>query len=769
MRKYIIFLVFFQFTLTALFSEVDFHDLDLSLSHKLIFGARTESPGFGTYDTLFVSDLQKKGIRQLTFFPERVMLLEDNSVLQIQNRFGVFRSDADFKGFSVIKTFPSFVQGGTIVNGKINPLQISPDGKFLVYLKQKFSAFGTLVLFDLEKGEEVIVSKDVELSLKRVPALWSPDSAFLIYSKGGNLYYYSINQLREQRIMVENFRGIGAGRISNVKWGKGSDLYYISGDLVYTMDSRELFTRSLYSGFLKIGKISGKLPFKFDPNSDSFWIAPDGSKILLNKGGRNLFLYILSPEDFLSTGGTISLPYLFLPRNTRIKKVLWTSADIITLLAVSFEKGKSRGTLFRLSLSTDDLPLFFKQTSDQGVVDCIISPDEERIALIHNENVVLKNYITWKQAGEIDHFQAFHVLWTAEDEIIIAGALFSALYNLSSGETRVLAISQAESFGFAKDVPANANTDVVQLIIPGGGKAYGAALDQNYWQEIENYSVRERNVASDSYRVYLKNLPRGNYRNMVMVRDIRRFGTIPLFSGENLVYEQFPSQEEAADFTNFSHGSRIRQREVALVFNAIDNIEGLTPILDSLAEYDFRCTFFINGEVIRRYPDAVREIAESGHEVGSLFYAYFNMTDSRFLVDKDFIKSGLGRNEDAYFAATGKELSLFWHAPYYFVNSAIIEASREMNYTYIGRDVDSLDWVTREAAYTMPDIYLPAAQLIERIMKEKKPGSIIPVQVGMSEGGRDDYLFNNIDILIDNLVKVGYRIVTVSTLVENAR
>lgn len=769
MRKYIIFLILFKFTLTAGFSEVDFHDLDLSPSNKLIFGAKTGSPGFGTYDTLFFSDLQKKSIRQLTFFPERVMLLEDNSVLQIQNRFGVFRSDADFKGFSVIESFPSFVRGGIIVNGKINPLQISPDGKFLAYLKQNSSAFGTLVLFDLEKGVEITVSKDVELSLTDVPVIWSPDSAFLVYSKGGSLYYYSISQLREQRIIAERYREIGTGRISNVKWGRGSDLYYISGDLIYTMDSRELFTRSLYSGFLKIGKISGKLPFKFDPNFDSFWIAPDGSKILLNKGGRNLFLYILSPEDFISTGGTISLPYLYLPRNTRIKKVLWTSADIITLLAMRFEKGESRGTLFRLSLSPDDLPLVFKQTSDQGIVDCILSPDEERVALIHSEKVILKSYATWKQTDTIDHLQALHVLWTAEDEVIVAGAMFSGLYNLSSGESRVLAISQPDSFGFAKDVPANANTDVVQLMIPGGGKAYGAALDQNYWQEIENYSVRERNAASDSYRAYLENLPRGNYLNMVMIRDIRHFGTTPLFPGEDLIYEQFPEQEDTVDFFSFSHGSRIRQREVALVFNAVDNIEGLTTILDSLAEYNFRCTFFINGEIIRRYPDAVREIAESGHEVGSLFYTYFNMTDSRFQVDREFIKSGLARNEDDYFTATGKELSLFWHAPYYFVNSAIIEASREMNYVYIGRDIDSLDSVSRIAAYTTPDIYFPSAQLIERIMKKKKPGSIIPIQVGMPEGGREDYFFNNLDILIDNLVKVGYRIVTVSTLVENAR
>ena len=103
-----------------------------------------------------------------------------------------------------------------------------------------------------------------------------------------------------------------------------------------------------------------------------------------------------------------------------------------------------------------------------------------------------------------------------------------------------------------------------------------------------------------------------------------------------------------------SHGSRLRRREVSLVFNAVDSAEGLTRILNTLSAYHVRATFFVNGEFIRRYPDAVREIADSGHEVGSLFYAYFNMTDARFTVDRDFVKSGLARNEDDYNAATGQ-------------------------------------------------------------------------------------------------------------------
>ena len=145
------------------------------------------------------------------------------------------------------------------------------------------------------------------------------------------------------------------------------------------------------------------------------------------------------------------------------------------------------------------------------------------------------------------------------------------------------------------------------------------------------------------------------------------------------------------------------------------------------------------------------------------------MTDSRFKLDKEFIKRGLDRNEDDYFKATGRELSLLWHAPYYFINSEIIEASKEMNYAYIGRDLDSLDWVTRDMSKTASDIYLPSSRLIERIMEQKKPGSIIPIMVGVPQSFRADYLFQRLDLLIDGLVKLGYSVVPATTLMENAK
>ena len=46
------------------------------------------------------------------------------------------------------------------------------------------------------------------------------------------------------------------------------------------------------------------------------------------------------------------------------------------------------------------------------------------------------------------------------------------------------------------------------------------------------------------------------------------------------------------------------------------------------------------------------------------------------------------------------------------------------------------------------------------------------MQVGIPDtarGGRDDYLFQRLDILINGLLDSGYNVVPVSTLLENAQ
>ncbi len=759
MRKSLLLLCFSA--ASACFAQVSFSGLDLSAKNRLLFTATARYPDYGSFNTLFLADARTRSMRQLTWFPEEVLLLQGKDVLQIQNRYGVFRSEPGFTRIAPLTIFPSFVGGSQIQAGRIAPMETSPDGRYLLYTRATSTAYGDLTLLDVTAGKQTVLSDHVELSLERLPAIWSPDSRFVVYSKAASLYYYSLSQLQDGRVLAEGLRRIGDGSIANVHWSRDRSLVYISGLIVYDIDPSELFTRALYTGFLKIGKVAGKIPFDFDSNFDSFWVSPDGKNLLLDKGGRNIFLYYLSTDDFHANGTPLTLPYLYLPRDTTVRKVIWSSGNIVTMLCETRSAGVRGTAVFRLSTDAQGRYGTFEQTGDTGILDIILSPDESEAAIMEADGVSWRDYAAWKEKGRAAHPAPLHVLWLSQDELLLAGAYFIERLSLASGTATLVALSQPGDYGFAGD------TDSVEVSLKGRN----VALDQGTgaWQPAGGFAVHSRGAATDDFRVYVEDSTRGSYANLVMIRDAKGYGTVPLFPPETTVYEPFPAKDEPVSFTNFTHGSRIHRREVSLVFNAIDSAEGLTGILNTLSAYRLRSTFFVNGEFIRRYPDAVREIAESGHEVGSLFSTYFVMTDSRFAVDRDFVKAGLARNEDDYFAASGRELSLVWHAPYYIVNSDIISAAAQMNYTYVGRDLDSYDWVAASDFNKAQGIYFPASRLVERIIAQKKPGSIVPIQVGIVGGRRDDYLFQKLDIIINELVLLGYDIVPVSTLMEHAR
>jgi peptidoglycan/xylan/chitin deacetylase (PgdA/CDA1 family) len=762
MRRTVLFLLIMGFCASSLAAEVDFSGLRLSKDDQLLFSARTESPVYGSFDTLLASDLSTGTISQLSFFPEQVALLDRGARIQIRNRFGVFRSGEGLKGLETVGAFPSFGSGADIESGKLLQISSSPDGRFLVYLEPTGDAYADLYLYEVESEELFQVSSSVEISYNDPPALWAGNSEFFVYQKGGDVYYFSMEQKVGDRVIDESYRKIGPGGISSVVWSKQNELFYIRRNLVYRILGSEFFARSIYGGMLDIGTIVGKVPFVFDPNFDAFVVSPDGNKLLYNRGGRSLFLYYLQADDYLAEGGIKSLPYLLLPRNTRVKQILWSSGNIITVLTGSFEDGGKKSGLFRIDLTVESDALSFQQIPGSGVSDIELSPNEELVAVVRGDGVDLKAYDSWKSVSAFTHPDPMHVLWPSDKELLIAGKRYTELVGLDKGARRIIALSQAGEYGFTE---AGEEENIV------GGRSFRLTVSEGStaWEELkERSTVVAPSTAGTAFRVYIESVSGSSYRNIVMVRSVAGYGTRRLFPEPEKRYVPFPDVDEPLVGESFTHGSRIRRREVALVFNAIDSPEGLTEVLQVLDDYALRATFFVNGEFIRRNPGAVKELASSRHEIGSLFYVYFNMTDARFKVDVDFIKRGLARNEDDFFDATGKELSLLWHAPYYFVSTNIIAAGKAMNYRYVGRDVDPLDWVP-ENECDGDSFYLASRDIVERIMQLKQPGSIIPIRLGELEEGRGDYLFQYLDLLINGLIREGYSIVPVTTLMEHAR
>jgi peptidoglycan/xylan/chitin deacetylase (PgdA/CDA1 family) len=733
---------------------------DLSPSDRLLVGVRARSPHDGEYGTILLADARSRAARQLTFYPEEALLLGDGEVLQIGNRFGVFRTGPGLAGMAPVAGLPAFAAGASVAEGTTAPMAASPDGRWLLFVRQRSAAYGDLVLLDADGGGETVIATGVELSLDEPPALWSADSRFFVYGHGSTLYYATLAQLAEGRLLAEDLRRIGAGRAASASWSAGGTLYYVAGSIVYAIEPGELFTRALYAGFLPIGRVAGKLPFAFDPSFDRFHVSPDGRSLLLEKGGRNLFLYRLAAGDFLATGNPVALPYLYLPRNTVVRRVAWSRGDVITILCEARSGGAAVGTVFRLVPDATGAPGPFVQAPETGVRDVVLSPDGTKIALVGDEAVSWKDHASWRDLGRSAQASPRHVLWISDGELLVAGAWTTERVRLDTGASTLVAISQAERWG---------HTAGGGVTVQVRGRSWTLDEATLSWKPAAAWAPLPVATASATRRVYLEDAAREGGGNRVLLRDLAGTGTESLFAAEAPSFEVFPAGDEPVDFANVTHGSRIRRREVALVFNAMDSDEGLAAILATLAVYRLRCTFFVNGEFIRRYPDAVREIADSGHEVGSAFHRSFDMVDARFAVDATFVREGLAANEDEYLAATGRELALLWHAPGYLVSSDIIAAGAAMRYTYVGRDLDPKDWVSRADTGTATGLYQSAADLVERVVAAKRPGSIVPVLVGPGTGSRDDYLFQKLDLLVNELVRLGYDIVPVSTLIEHAR
>ena len=333
--------------------------------------------------------------------------------------------------------------------GKTPSLRVSPDGRYLAYHKPLTSSYASVYLRDVAGDRELLLADRVDLQFGNEGIAWSRDSQFLVYTKEGNIFYYPVRQYEDDRVLPEEYRSLGSGSIRNIFWSDQGDLYLISGYHIYKVLGVELFTSTLYRNLLERGDLVGKLPLVFDANFDSFWVSPDGRKILLNKGGRNFFVYYLRSNDYTSTGEIVSLPYLHLPRNTRIRNVLWSDDDLLTLNTESIRNGEWSSRVYRLDLNTANNVLSFTSLEDhRGVRKIVFSPDGVQAAVRLDDRVVVRNYRSWEEKDVWLHPGCLEVLWINSEELLLAGRYYTEIWNLAKDESEILFLSQSEGTGF---------------------------------------------------------------------------------------------------------------------------------------------------------------------------------------------------------------------------------------------------------------------------------------------------------------------------------
>jgi len=740
-RKFALFLFIFFASIFYL-PAISFQDINLSSDDRLIFRVDFES-----HHTIFVSQLTDMSMRQLTAYPEKLYMVDNGRTIITLSRFGAVSIPMTGGIPVTVPGYPSFTNGNLPLSGSLQDLVASSDGQWVLYLEPVTPGYGNLFLAEISSGAKRLVSEKVELPGADFPAKWSPDSRFFVYSKGGRIFYYPIlNNL--STLADERFRIIGSGGINSVSWGRQGDFYYITENSLYRVINPELFTRTMYGDFLSVGNAILSLPINFDSGFDRYWIAPDSASILINKGGRWLFLFLLHKNQ----NNPAVFPHIPLPYGIENFNVYWSASGLLTILYSERNETK----VIRMEISNNTIKSTEQKTAPISAIGAL-SPDETKAIYWGERGLELWDYTEWKQIQKLNESAVLSSAWANNRSVITGNSRYIEEINVSapSYPRRRIGLSCADEIGFE-------NTRGNSRILARIGTTWFATDGITPWTAVSNVQIRPISFSSERFRVFLEPQNQGQFKNIPILRNLQSTGSVSLVA-KHTVNPAFTPEPVSAASRRMPSGNFV---QTALCFDLYDDDSGLMQVVTALRRFNIRATFFLNGEFIRRNPHAARVITEAGHEAASLFYAPIDLSDTRYRITQSFISQGLARNEDEFNHATGRELSVIWHPPFYRSTDLINSAAAVSGYITAVRSIDPGDWLSREDSLRLNMRQTPPAEIIEQIIKHNYNGAVIPVRLGLLPGGRDEYLFQRIEALLDALIRTGCEIVPVSAVIS---
>lgn len=187
------------------------------------------------------------------------------------------------------------------------------------------------------------------------------------------------------------------------------------------------------------------------------------------------------------------------------------------------------------------------------------------------------------------------------------------------------------------------------------------------------------------------------------------------------------------------------KKYISLTFDAAWGTEDLEQILQILDKNKVKASFFVTGDWVARYPEAIQELSKRGHDIGNHGDNHKHMTQISKNEQVEEIKKAHNRVK----SLIGKEMILF-RAPYGDYDEQVVKTARECGYYTIQWDVDSLDWKN----YGVENI---VQTVIEH--KNLQNGSIILLHNGTQ------YTKDALETIIIELKKKGYTFIPVSKMI----
>ena len=167
-------------------------------------------------------------------------------------------------------------------------------------------------------------------------------------------------------------------------------------------------------------------------------------------------------------------------------------------------------------------------------------------------------------------------------------------------------------------------------------------------------------------------------------------------------------------------------QEIALTFDDGPNAKWTPRLLDILAEYEVRATFFLLGCYAKAEPELVRRIVEAGHLIGNHSWSHPNLS----LTGKKRIHEELSRTSDLLEQIAGVGVK-FFRPPFGARRPAALRIAHELGMIPVMWNAMTSDWEEPRADRIAERL----SEKIERISRAGSAANIVLHDGGHRESG----------------------------------
>lgn len=183
-------------------------------------------------------------------------------------------------------------------------------------------------------------------------------------------------------------------------------------------------------------------------------------------------------------------------------------------------------------------------------------------------------------------------------------------------------------------------------------------------------------------------------------------------------------------------GSILDSRKlVSLTFDDGPNPLYTQQVLDILARYDVKATFFLLGQEVVRHPELAKQIVEEGHQVANHSFGHPNFAE---ISDEEVLEE-VNRTQEAIIDATGITPTMY-RMPYGAGGARVVNLLPDMN--SVIWNVDSEDWISDDA-------YM----IYENVMVNILPHTVVLMH------DKHQSTVDSLELLIPDLLEQGYEFV----------